>query len=429
MSHTQPHRATYDESGNIIIVDDVPATRESLVVAKHVPNDPPTIARHSRHGVWKVEEEKKTPRVTQPSTTVTAQETVGVSIKEEKPEKPSALTTVTVHTKNMAWNALTEGKKQLRETLQNAQSDIDALSESLVATPKRTRGLLKRVWKSASEPIVIPGSKRTKKPKSKLQLFLIDTIRFGGTFALIFGVLFSAINYQSFYQIAKAELALGNDLTQEKALQDIVSDDGRDGTSGTSGNRGSSQDLRSLLPDVGPMEDRLIIPKLGKNVPIVRPSMDALMKEDWPKFEEDIQEALRDGVVHYPGSAKPGQAGNFFLTGHSSYYPWVSSQYKDVFARLGELGIGDTYSVFYGGDKHTYRIIEKKEVKPSNVTVLDQPTDKRLATLMTCTPIGTTLRRLILVAEEIDPRTNLALTVGEKVADQKQNLKLQSLPI
>lgn len=431
MSHYQPHRATYDRDGNIILLGQTASEREPETAVSDLGRNHSTFSRHSRHGVWRVEEEKSiTPkRKEETSTRVIPQRTLEATTPRKGDEAPSPLTTVAVHTKKLAWKALNEGKNQLRETLQNAQSDIDALSKTIVTTPQRTRGLLKRVWKSASQPIVIPGSKRTKKPRSKLRLFLIDTIRFGGTFALIFGVLFSAINYQSFYQIAKAELALGDDLEQEKKLQDIVSHRNKDDLDGAPGGVGSSRDLRSFLPDVGPMEDRLIIPKLGKNVPIVRPSMDALMREDWPKFEEDIQDALRDGVVHYPGSAKPGQAGNFFLTGHSSYLPWVSSKYKDVFARLGELGIGDTYSVFYGGDKHTYRIIEKKEVKPTNVSVLDQPTNKRLATLMTCTPVGTTLRRLILVAEEIDPRTNLALTVGERVADQKQNLKLQSLPI
>jgi LPXTG-site transpeptidase (sortase) family protein len=380
-----------------------------------------------------LEEEKKAKPDSPTLPSHTHQPVASVAIKSEKKHEPSALTKITIHTKNIVHSALAESKNQLRETLQNAESDIEEISATCAKAPQRTRGLLKRVWQSASKPIIIPGSKRLKKPRSKLQLFLIDTIRFGGTFALIFGVLFTAINYQSFYQIAKAELALGDDLQNEKALQDMVQSSDRNhitSTNGTIGSMRNVDDVRSFLPDVGPMEDRLIIPKLGKNVPIVRPSMEALMKEDWPKFEDDIQEALRDGVVHYPGSAKPGQAGNFFLTGHSSYYPWVSSKYKDVFARLGELGIGDTYSVFYGGDKHTYRIIEKKEVKPNNVTVLDQPTDKRLATLMTCTPVGTTLRRLILIAEEIDPQTNIALTVGEKVVDQTpRNLKLQVLPM
>lgn len=429
MTHSHPHRARYDSAGNIIIEE-----ARDTIASSHAEKRTSSVetlavqSRQSRHGIWTVEEET----TKKPAEHVPLHRAVTADKNATRTVQPSHLPTLSHQTKKITQEALGEGKKQLRETMKNVHAELETVADHMTHVPSRARGLMKRVWKRAQEPLITPRPKKTKKPRSKLQLFFIDTVRFGGTFALIFGVLFTAINYQSFYQIAKAEFALGDDIQNEKDLQDIVSGTERNAVSGMNGTISrvrKVQDLRALLPDVGPMEDRLVIPKLGKNVPIVRPGMDALMREDWPKFEEDIQEALRDGVVHYPGSARPGQAGNFFLTGHSSYYPWVSSKYKDVFARLGELGIGDTYSVFYGGDRHTYRIIEKKEVKPSNVTVLDQPTDKRLATLMTCTPVGTTLRRLILIAEEIDPQTNLALTVGEKVAEEKPNLKLKALPI
>jgi len=119
-------------------------------------------------------------------------------------------------------------------------------------------------------------------------------------------------------------------------------------------------------------------------------------------------------VVHYPGTANPGQAGNFFVTGHSSYYPWSPGHYKTVFARLGELSEGDEIWIYYNGDKHRYIIRTKKEVVPSDISVLNQPSDQRLTTLMTCTPVGTTLRRLIIVAEEVDPSTGEVLKVGQQ---------------
>ncbi|MBU2259213.1 class E sortase [Patescibacteria group bacterium] len=165
------------------------------------------------------------------------------------------------------------------------------------------------------------------------------------------------------------------------------------------------------------------------NIPLVTPSYEALLREDWTQVEDDIQDALQMGVVHYPGTAKPGQAGNFFVTGHSSYYPWASGKYKNVFARLHELEPGDEYWVYYGGDKHRYIVRGKKEVKSSDVTVLDQPVDRRVATLMTCTPIGTTLRRLIITSEEVDPQTGIALQVGERGHDSLPKARPQALPI
>jgi LPXTG-site transpeptidase (sortase) family protein len=188
--------------------------------------------------------------------------------------------------------------------------------------------------------------------------------------------------------------------------------------------------LLNYLPKVGPPENRLVIPKLGLNVPIVIPPIDALLKEDWTKLEEEIQTGLQDGVVHYPGTAQPGQAGNFFVTGHSSYFPWAPGKFKSVFARLGELDVGDEYWVFYGGDKFRYVVDGKKEINPNDVTALDQPINKRISSLMTCTPVGTTLRRLIISAQELDPATGKPMEVGEHQTEQAlPKMNLQMLPI
>ncbi len=291
----------------------------------------------------------------------------------------------------------------------------------------RTIGRVPQLIASVASAKVTYGEKP--KPRSRTTLFMIDSLRFGVTFAAIFIGLFVAINYQSFWHIAKAELALEEDLHTTEALATLTG--APQNTQGEAAFKGPASDgnMLSFLPPVGPPENRLVIPKIGKNIPIVIPPMDSLIGEDWIQFEKDIQASLRDGVVHYPGTARPGQAGNFFVTGHSSYYPWDSGKYKDVFSRLDELERGDTYSVYYGGDLHTYRVTEKKEVKPTNVSVLDQPTDKRISTLMTCIPIGTTLRRLVIQAQEIDPVTGAALDVGEHTVEPLDTPKLNALPI
>lgn len=356
---------------------------------------------------------------------------------EHAKEKPSAFSILGQKSKGLMAKGTTEGKAQLAATIAGAEIDLSQMRQSLRSLPNRVRGALRKFWNNANTPVMLPKFvKPGRKPPTKLLLFIVDTIRFGGIFAAIFVVLFVGINYQSFWSIAKAEFAIGRDAKTEQALAEITSGRSEEAAdpsaiAGAIVRQSENSDLLSYLPSVGPHEDRLIIPKLGENVPIVRPSMDALMHEDWKQFEKDIQSSLHDGVVHYPGSAKPGQAGNFFLTGHSSYYPWDDGRYKDVFARLSELATGDTYSVYYGGDLHTYRVTGKKEVRPSDVSVLDQPTDKRIATLMTCTPIGTTLRRLIISAEEIDPATSATLNVGQKAIDEQKTpvARVGSLPI
>lgn len=145
---------------------------------------------------------------------------------------------------------------------------------------------------------------------------------------------------------------------------------------------------------------RLTIPKLGVNVPVNPVTDENLVGQNWTALEKQIQDELIDGVVHYPQTALPGNYGNVFITGHSSNFPWIKSDFNDIFALLGDLEVGDEFYIDYQGRRHEYVIREKFEVSPSDVSILNQPADERIATLMTCTPVGTNLRRLVLKAEE-----------------------------
>ncbi len=286
-------------------------------------------------------------------------------------------------------------------------------------------------WQFLAQPVWIISPNRKPKKYSRGTLFVLDVFRFGGTFATIFLLLFVSLNYKSFWEIVSEKvnpIQHAQNITEQTAMIDATLKEKllRSPSLATAGE--DTGNLLAYLPQIGPPENRIIIPKLGLNIPLVTPSYQSLLAENWEQVETDIQEALEFGVVHYPGTARPGQAGNFFVTGHSSYYPWAPGKYKTVFARLHNLNIGDEYYVYYGGDQHRYIVRSKREVKPSNVDVLDQPINKRLGTLMTCTPVGTTLRRLILISEEVDSVTGEVLAVGEQ---QKRNeeVKPQMLPI
>jgi LPXTG-site transpeptidase (sortase) family protein len=322
-------------------------------------------------------------------------------------------------------------KLTLEEGFWQYRTSLVSSRELLYGILRSSTNAMRGIWTFLAQPVWIPGKHRIKH-MSRGTLFLLDTVRFGGTFAGIFLLLFVTLNFQSFFEIFQANLdpvKIGRNLL-EASLDTTLSDKLKRVPGLTEA--GTPGVLLSFLPEVGPPENRLIIPKLNLNVPIVIPSYTSLLKEDWTQFEEDIQEALQFGVVHYPGTARPGQAGNFFITGHSSYYPWAYGKHKTVFARLPQLQIGDEFWVYYGGDKHRYVIRKKEEVKPSDISVLDQPVDERVSTLMTCTPIGTTLRRLILVAQEVDPETGIALAVGERTRVTAENLPkptVMELPI
>lgn len=157
----------------------------------------------------------------------------------------------------------------------------------------------------------------------------------------------------------------------------------------------------SLTPT--PYDNRINIPSLSINAPIVEPDLgvEALKAKDWPTLEDQIRGSLIKGIVHYPGTAKPGKKGNSFFTGHSSNVFWEFSDYNTVFALLPKIDVGADIYVNYEQKTYQYRVIEKKEVQPDDVSILKQGNDKIL-TLMTCTPVGTTLKRLTVTAELVE---------------------------
>ncbi|MEK7143136.1 MAG: sortase [Patescibacteria group bacterium] len=134
---------------------------------------------------------------------------------------------------------------------------------------------------------------------------------------------------------------------------------------------------------------RLIIPTISVNAPIV-----------WNVSEDQIDDNLLKGVVHSLGTALPGQDGNIFITGHSSYYPWVQSDYKFVFTLLDRIKINDDILIEYKDIVFQYRVENIKVINPKDLSVMDYKAGKNL-TLMTCVPVGTNLNRLIIQASQI----------------------------
>ncbi len=139
--------------------------------------------------------------------------------------------------------------------------------------------------------------------------------------------------------------------------------------------------------------NKVVIPKINVDVPLVLA----------PGYEDkDILKALESGIAHYPNTALPGEVGNVFVTGHSSNYPWAQGAYNYAFSLLNKLDNGDMVYVYYQGEKYTYKVFEVKIVSPSDTSVLSK-TNNSIISLMTCDPPGTTWKRRIVKAEQIEP--------------------------
>jgi len=153
----------------------------------------------------------------------------------------------------------------------------------------------------------------------------------------------------------------------------------------------------SLSLEITPYEDRILIPRIGKNIPLINVEhKDASNSQEWDTV---FMKELENGIVKYPGSADPGTEGNSFIFGHSSNYPWAKGEYNDVFALLNELQTGDEIIVFFKQKKYIYTVREKEIVKPGHVSSLGETPNKKQLTLMTCWPLGTTLNRLLIITE------------------------------
>lgn len=137
----------------------------------------------------------------------------------------------------------------------------------------------------------------------------------------------------------------------------------------------------------------LTIPKIHAQAPII--------ENVNPLDEKEYLQTLKKGIAHAKGTALPGKKGTIFLFAHSSGAPWDIAWYNTIFLRLNELQIGDDIEIIKNGKKYLYKVDGKKEVWPNEVNYLSSTKRDQLI-LQTCTPIGTSLKRLLIFANPSD---------------------------
>lgn len=138
-----------------------------------------------------------------------------------------------------------------------------------------------------------------------------------------------------------------------------------------------------------------------------------------------FQQDMRQGVVHYPGTALPGEEGNVVIFGHSSDAWWAPGQYKYVFVLLNKLTNDDLVAVDYQGQRYVYRVYNVKLVKPTELKVLNQSSAHDL-TLITSAPVGTNSKRLVISARQTVPEA--LVDIGFNQAASQPPLTTNELP-
>ncbi len=145
-------------------------------------------------------------------------------------------------------------------------------------------------------------------------------------------------------------------------------------------------------PDAGEGFGVLHIPRLGEDW-------------EWVVVEGVTDDALSQGPGHFPGTALPGQVGNFAVAGHRATH-------GEPFADLDRLEVGDQVVVESVGEWLTYEVTWERIVSPSATEVVEPVAgypgatpEQRTLTLVTCHPRWGSSERLVVGAQLVERRT------------------------
>jgi sortase A len=136
----------------------------------------------------------------------------------------------------------------------------------------------------------------------------------------------------------------------------------------------------------------IVIPKIGANAKVVE-NVD-------PTNSKEYQIALTKGVSHAGGTSFPDQPGNTFIFAHSTDTFYNANYYNAVFYLLNKMQKDDLFYIVYKEQIYKYRTVKTAIVESFETSYYaGVSSDKQTATLMTCWPPATTLKRLVVIGE------------------------------
>lgn len=116
-------------------------------------------------------------------------------------------------------------------------------------------------------------------------------------------------------------------------------------------------------------------------------------------------EDLEKNLIHYGGTALPGEYGKVVIFGHSVLPQFFNPKsYKAIFSTIHTLRPGDEIFLTFDGIEYKYKVFSLEVVDPANISVLEQKYDDFYLALVTCTPPGTYWKRLIVNARIEKPQ-------------------------
>ena len=206
--------------------------------------------------------------------------------------------------------------------------------------------------------------RRQKRTLVKVLVLALELLAIGLVIYLVAAPFYPGLKYKIAYE-NRARLP---DAADEAAVKEYVSE------------------IMGSLPaaEYAVSPNRLIIPKIGLNAPIVE--------------GKSAEYNLSRGAWRLPDSSSPNKGGNTVITGHRFKYLPPNNV---TFYLFHKLATDDLVSVIWNEQDYLYRIKEVKIVENTDFSILEQSTEPIL-TLFTCHPIYSTDQRLVVIAELIE---------------------------
>ena len=108
-------------------------------------------------------------------------------------------------------------------------------------------------------------------------------------------------------------------------------------------------------------------------------------------------EDLDKSLIHYKGTAIPGNYGNSVIFGHSVLPTFFNPQnYHTIFSTLPTMKVGDEIIATVDQVEFRYTVFELRTIAPSDISVLEQEYDDGYLSLITCVPPGLDWKRLVV---------------------------------
>ena len=141
---------------------------------------------------------------------------------------------------------------------------------------------------------------------------------------------------------------------------------------------------------------RLVIPSIGVDIPVVTVGT---VKQTAGGQTYEVWDTAANAGAYHKMSAPPGYIGNTVINGHRDIH-------GKVFADLDKVRLGDPITLYTEEHEFVYTVVEILEVPEKYASAEQRAENQRLIgyipeerlTLITCTPYGTNLNRLLIIA-------------------------------